>query len=148
MTQKRPRLAPGLLLAAALALAGGAALAGPYATLTGAGNSVAWTADAAHAGAVLTLKGPGGAVTKHRFAAGESPSIGGLADGHYKYELLLLPQLGAGIRERLAEARASGRGDEVAEELRAAGLLPRERMVASGHFMISGGSLVDAAAVE
>ena len=148
MTQKLSRPAPGLLLAAVLALAGGSAPAGPYATLTGAGNHVAWTTDAAHAGTVLTLKRPGGAVTTHRFGAGETPSLGGLADGRYKYELLLLPQLGAGVRERLAEARAGGRDDEVADELRAAGVLPRERRVASGHFMISGGSLVDAGLVE
>jgi hypothetical protein len=97
---------------------------------------------------VLTVSTPDGTVLRREFEAGANPffgitdkSGGFLPDGQYTYELVVVPSVDRNTREVLQEARSSG--DMTAlEELRKAGVLPRERLVQSGSFSIAGSAFV------
>jgi hypothetical protein len=145
MYSERARPSRGLVLAtitAASIFLGNLAFAGPLATISGAGNAVSWTPTGGAGGLVVNLSHPDGAVTSHNFSGGQTPSVGGLADGHYTYEIVAIPKIPAWARDQLAEARASGDMSIVAE-LREAGVVPAERQVQSGSFTIQNGSLVN-----
>src|SRR5262249_54121814 len=67
-----------------------------------------------------------------------------LADGHYAWELRVVPRVGSGLQKQLAAAHRDG--DDGAELARAAGL--GSPLVESGHFAIAGGAFVPAEARE
>jgi hypothetical protein len=97
---------------------------------------------------VLTVSTPGGTVFRREFEPGADPffeitdrSGGILPDGRYTYELVVVPSVDENTRKVLQEARTSGDMTAV-EELRKAGVLPRERLVQSGSFSIAASAFV------
>jgi hypothetical protein len=96
-----------------------------------------------HNGGVLTIRTPGGDVLRHEFAAGENPVLNlfddngsPLADGIYKWEMVLAPVLDAGAKAAMEAARNAG------EEL------PGRSLVASGSFAIAGGQFASPDLIE
>lgn len=67
-----------------------------------------------------------------------------LGDGSYSYELVVVPAIPEQFRERMEAARESP-GDRVKlqAELREQGWLPKEPLIQSGHFSVTGGLIVD-----
>jgi hypothetical protein len=130
----------------AVALVSTAAMAAPIAEMKVSGAEVQFRAAVEHAGAVLTVSTPGGAVLRFESAAGAVPSFGLFdaegqfrPDGVYKWELRLAPVVSADTALRLRTARQRGDRAAAAEQARAG--LDRE-LVQSGTFAISGGSFV------
>jgi hypothetical protein len=113
--------------------------------------SVDWTPVVEYDKLVLTVTGPDDVVIRREFKAGQSPSLSlfnrrgqKLPDGGYSYELRVVPVFEPAVRERLSAAREAGNTAAVLAELRKAGKLP-PALVQSGHFLITGGTLVTAA---
>jgi len=66
-----------------------------------------------------------------------------LRDGSYSYELVVVPAIPGEIRARMEAARESAdSGVKLETELREQGWLPKEPLVQSGHFSVSGGLIV------
>ena len=126
--------------------------AAPVVALMSSGSaSIDWTPVVEYDQLVLTVTGPDELVIRREFKAGQSPSLSlfnrrgqKLADGGYSYELRVVPVFEPAVRERLSAARKSGNTAAVLAELRRAGKLPSV-LVQSGHFLITGGTLVTAA---
>lgn len=121
----------------------------PIASLNLQGNTVRWEPQVEYARIVLTVSAPDGEVYREEFEAGTDPSFklvgksgAALPDGHYKYELRLVPNLAGGVRETLAAARQDGTDLETARELQKIGLLPSGQAVQSGSFLVQGGAIV------
>lgn len=127
----------------------------PIASLNLKSSGVNWEPHIDHARIILTVSRPDGEVFRDEFEAGTTPSFklidkNGvvLPDGHYKYELRLVPKLAGGVTETLAAARADGRDAETAQELQRVGLLPTRPIVQSGSFLVRDGSIVTDGAEE
>jgi hypothetical protein len=136
------------LVAALVALLpASAGAAGEVATASAAGDAVVWQPQlASYDRLVLIVSGPGGTVTRD-FRLGQPPSFslfdaaGDLvADGQYKWELRVVPDLDAATRRALERDRAAG-STATADALRASGALPAVG-VQSGAFRIVGGAVV------
>jgi hypothetical protein len=132
------------------------ALAGPaqVAEMSVGAASVDWHATGSYERLVLTVSGPDGKVVRQTLDAKTAPSFSLFdaagnrrPDGVYQWELQAAPQLDAATRQKLAAARAEGRSEAVAAELRQSGKLPEER-VQSGTFAIADGSFVAAGLKE
>jgi hypothetical protein len=144
----------GFVLVIALALAAMPALAGGVAEMLSNGSSVSFVTDLANDGMTLKVDGPNGFHFEQSFKPGTEATMGlfdragyALPDGRYTWELSLNPVLPAGVRQALADARAQG-DDSLGDELRAAGILPRQAQAESGTFTILDGALVDGRLVE
>ncbi|MGR9072066.1 MAG: hypothetical protein ACU833_03260 [Gammaproteobacteria bacterium] len=117
-----------------------------FATLTGGGGTVIWELDPGlqFDSVVLNLSPYDGGVLREEFDT--DPEVSGLEDGQYKYELLLIPKVGNGLKEELKAIREAAGGQEGAPsaiaELRSQGILPQRRQVQSGSFTLEGGALV------
>jgi len=139
------------MIALSLALASvslAAAAPAQVAEMSVGAASVEWHASGAQERLVLTVSGPDGQVHRQSLDAKTAPSFSLFdaagnrrPDGNYTWELRAEPQVDAATRQQLAAARAAGRGDAVAAELRQSGKLPAER-VQSGSFAILDGSFV------
>jgi len=122
--------------------------AGPVAQLDIGPSRVEWHPTVEYGRLVLTVSTPGGTVLRKEFEPGANPffeitdrSGNILPDGRYTYELVVIPSIDKNTRKVLQEARTSGDMTAV-EELRKAGVLPRERLVQSGSFSIAGSAFV------
>ena len=131
------------LIAASATAAGAADLA----EIQPGAASIHWSLDAAHDGAVLNVSGPGEARFSSTFGPGETPSFSlfddygkQIADGTYAWEIRIVPALDPNVRAALEEARVIG-DEAIADELRAAGVLPAQT-AQSGHFSVAQGAFV------
>jgi len=146
-----------LALALPLALASAPlVLAGPVpvAEMSVGAAAIDWHATGSYERLVLTVSGPDGQVIRQEVDAKTAPTFGlydaagsPRPDGSYRWELRAEPQIDRAVRRQLAAARAAGRGDAVAAELRQSGKIPPER-VESGSFAIVGGVFVGAGQQE
>jgi hypothetical protein len=67
-----------------------------------------------------------------------------LGDGSYRYEVVVVPQIPDQIRARMEAVRESPEDRvKLEKELRSEGWLPKEPLIHSGHFSITGGLIVD-----
>ncbi|MCB1035257.1 MAG: tail fiber domain-containing protein [Acidobacteria bacterium] len=132
-----------LLLASPALLAAGGAADVPASFLQGP-NELSFEPLVTHDGGVLTITGPQGFVSRQSFSATSDFRFevsNGMADGLYRYELVLTPKLDAATRRALAQARAND-DDSVVLRLQAEGKLPAEAQVVSGYFTLAGGAIV------
>lgn len=118
----------------------------PIAKVTLDGTEIKWKTHVAYEALVLTVSSPDGEVFRQEFEAGSAPAFklkdangAALADGHYTYELRLIPKLGADVKEALRSARDNDNDAAVARELKKKGKVPQE-VVQSGSFLISKGA--------
>jgi hypothetical protein len=109
-------------------------------------SQVRWQPTVEYDRIVLTVSTPGGAVLRKEFESGVPPSFKitddqglNLADGHYVYELRVIPNLSPETKKALAASREKGNTDEVMHELQRGGRLPSEITVQSGSFLIQNG---------
>lgn len=124
----------------------------PAVALMSSGSaSIDWAPVVEYDRLVLTVTGPDDVVIRREFKAGQHPSLSlfnrrgqKLADGSYSYELRVVPVFEPEVRQKLSAARETGNTAAVIAELRRAGKLPLAP-VQSGHFLVSGGTLVTAA---
>ena len=75
----------------------------------------------------------------------DTPSISGLEDGGYTYQLVFTPVISPSIRNELKAARKAAHGQEAKEAVKALkkqGKIPQHRQVQSGYFTIFNGELV------
>jgi len=138
---------------AALALLCGSALAQtsnrePIAAVSFDRSEVRWQPQVEYFRLVLTVSGPEGQVFRKAFKTNAVPSFkltgedgNTLPDGHYTYELTLIPRLAPEVVEALAASREKGNSAEVVRELRKSGQLPAENTVQSGSFLIEKGTV-------
>ena len=126
-----------------------------FASVNGLGSSVRFDVAAAHSAVTLTVLSPDGQAFTKEFQAGNSPEFRltqgkgeRLPDGLYTYELRVIPNFSAGVREELKAARAKGNDAQVQRELQMRGTLPSQPLVQSGSFMVLNGSVIVAGATE
>lgn len=138
-----------LCVVSTVAVAAPARLAEPVA---GSG-SIEWALNASFERAVLTVSTPSGAVIRREFLSGQVPSFSLFdqkgqtrASGNYNYELRAVPAIDAGVRNRLAAARAAGDDRAGIAEQARAGL--RDDLVQSGSFAIVNGAFAMGGATE
>jgi hypothetical protein len=121
----------------------------PVASVNLRSGEVSWNPHVPGARFVLTVSAPGGEVFQKEFESGSIPSFRlvtdkgiVLPDGQYKYELRVVPNLAAGVRETLAASRESGDSDQTLKEFQRAGLVPSTSQVQSGSFLVDKGAIV------
>lgn len=72
-----------------------------------------------------------------------------LGDGSYRYELVVVPAIPEQIRARMEAVRESPEDRvKLERELKSEGWLPKEPLIQSGHFAITGGHIVDGSQQE
>jgi hypothetical protein len=111
--------------------------------------AVTWLPHVEYSSLVLSISTPGGEVLRQEFPRGVNPSFslagasgGRWPDGHYTYELRLVPVVSAQARAALANAREAGNSQAVAAELKQAGQLPAQEIVQSGSFLVMQGAIL------
>ncbi len=106
-------------------------------------EAVSWQIRIPHDGARLVVTGPDGLLVERSFEPYEAMVLeaAGLPDGQYRYEVRVDPLVDAATRERLRQAREAGDAS-VVRELKASGVLPSDPGVLSGHFRVSGSTIV------
>src|SRR5215218_3902508 len=120
---------------------------GKVASMTASGLSIRWDVAAPNAGLTLTISAPDGQVFRKEFRDGSAEfkltdnKGERLPDGQYTYELRVVPNIPAAVKETLATARAKGNDAEVGRDLRKRGVLPAP-LVESGGFAIVNGSII------
>lgn len=123
------------------------------ANVSTSGSSVRWDVSAPNAGLTLTISAPDGQVFRKDFkgSTAEFRLVDNkgekLSDGQYTYELRVVPNISADIKETLSKAREKGNDADVARDLRKRGMLPTP-LVESGGFAILNGSAIVAGASE
>jgi len=154
MVRKQIFLIP-MVLAALVALLGGAIVGaqdagqGPVATARFQQTGIEWQPNVSTDFLVLTVSTPGGEVLRGEFPPGSTPNFQAVddagnprPDGHYTYELRVIPSLDQESIEALTLARQTEEFAAVLEQLRREGKLPEESIVQSGNFSILGGYIV------
>ncbi|HEV7375418.1 MAG TPA: hypothetical protein VGN95_11915 [Pyrinomonadaceae bacterium] len=127
----------------------------PIATMTLAPTTVMWSPHVEYASLVLTVSLPGGEVFRQEFERGANPSFSletqnGLKrpDGHYIYELRLIPVVSQQSRATLAASREIGNSKAVTRELQQTGQLATREVVQTGTFLVSQGAILSNASSE
>jgi hypothetical protein len=112
-------------------------------------TEIQWQPKTSYSQIVLTVSTPDGTVLRMEFAAGANASFRSKnekgvtrANGHYIYELRVIPNFSPSLRQTLVAARESGNDKEVEIDLRAKGILPQQELVQSGAFMILDGAIL------
>lgn len=124
------------------------------ATMSSSVTTVRWDVLTQNSGMTLTIAAPDGQVFRKEFAAGTAAefrltdSAERLPDGVYIYELRLTPVISPTVKEMLSAARAKGKDEEIASDLRKRGLLPSQLLVQSGSFSVLNGAIIVAGALE
>jgi len=97
---------------------------------------------------ILTVSSPDGAITRREFD-GVEPTIKlidekglSLADGHYVYELRVVPAFSGEVKRALKASREKGNSEEVIQELQKNGQIPATITVQSGSFLILNGGVL------
>lgn len=110
-------------------------------------TGVSWRPHVEYARLVLTVSAPDGEVFRQEFEPGIRPSFmianrKGFrrVDGHYTYELRVVPVVPEGLSAALKESR--GRDGAASEAQWKSGQLPAQAMVQSGSFLVSNGAVV------
>jgi hypothetical protein len=119
---------------------------------SGGGASIEWQIGLTGYDSVeLTVLAPNGDSWTKKFAAGRTPSFrlldlgGELADGHYNYQMRVVPKISADLRTKLNAARASGNDAATRKIMREAGIVAPEQ---SGTFQILNGAFVAPGSLE
>jgi hypothetical protein len=119
----------------------------PVATIASSPTEITFQPQVAYSRLVLTVAAPGGDVYRKEFEGGANASFKfiddkgfSLSDGHYSYELRVIPQLSREARKALAASREKGNTAEVMQELQKSGQLPATISVQSGSFLIENGA--------
>ena len=118
-----------------------------FATIQPYGSSVYWSIDPRvnFDSITLTLTTTDG--SRSVTVTDREPSTGALADGGYKYELVVTPALDPSVRAELKAAREAAGGQEAyaaVKALKSQGKIPKHRQVQSGFFRILNGQVVSA----
>ena len=121
---------------------------GPIAEVSFSRTEVKWQPHVEHESLVLTVSQPDGEVFRQEFEAGNVPAFklvdekgAPLPDGHYVYELRLVPKLDTEVKDSLKEAEEKGERVQVERALKRSGKLPKEALVQNGTFLIEKGAL-------
>ncbi|MCF7970790.1 MAG: hypothetical protein K9L22_06455 [Methylococcaceae bacterium] len=121
-----------------------------FATLYASGNSVFWSIHPSVHYDSISLTLSSGDETWETSSTTE-PEVTNLTDGHYNYELVVTPALGASVRAELKAARLEAHGQDSHDKVKALknqGKIPQHRQVQSGAFMIVNGQLASPDAIE
>ncbi len=160
MNTRRNKVSPLLLVGLITCLSYSAMAApsdndGPVANGKAGASEITWQPNVPCSSIVLTVAAPEGETFRQEFPSGTNPSFGitdelGLRrpDGHYKFQLRVIPIISLATKKALATARAAGNEEEVIRTLRRRGLLPKEDIVQAGAFMIENGAFVMGGATE
>jgi hypothetical protein len=112
-------------------------------------TEIQWQPKTSYSQIVLTVSTPNGTVLRMEFAAGANAAFSSRnekgitrANGHYIYELRVIPNFSPSLRQTLVAARESGNDKDVEIDLRAKGILPQQDLVQSGAFMILDGAIL------
>jgi hypothetical protein len=126
-----------------------------FATNSKAGSSVRFYVSSPHAAVTMSVIGPDGVAFTKEFTSGISPEFKlnaakgeRLPDGQYTYELRLIPNISADVKETLKAAREKGNAADVQRDMRKRGSLPARDAVQSGSFVILNGSVIVASGSE
>jgi uncharacterized coiled-coil protein SlyX len=132
----------------ATALAQSASKVESVAAVTSDQSEVRWQPQVEYGRIILTVSTPGGEVIRQEFAEGAGPSFKltdvqgyNLPDGHYMYELRVVPKFSKEAKKALAASREKGNSTEVIQELQRSGQLPTRMTVQSGSFLIEKGAV-------
>jgi hypothetical protein len=127
----------------------------PVAAVSSDSSEVRWQPRVEYGRLILTVSAPGGEVYRKEFEANISPSFKltddngvSLPDGHYVYELRVVPQLSGEVKKALRASREKGNSAEVMQELQKKGLFPTSITVQSGSFLILNGAVLSGAPEE
>lgn len=119
----------------------------PVAAIASSPTEITFQPQVAYSRLVLTVSTPNGEVYRKEFEGGTAASFKfiddkgfNLPDGHYGYELRVVPQLSREARKALAASREKGNSAEVMLELQKSGQLPATVSVQSGSFLIENGA--------
>jgi hypothetical protein len=119
----------------------------PVAAIASSPTEITFQPQVAYSRLVLTVAAPSGEVYRKEFEGGAAASFRfiddkgfNLSDGHYSYELRVIPQLSREARKALAASREKGNSAEVMQELQKSGQLPATISVQSGSFLIENGA--------
>jgi uncharacterized coiled-coil protein SlyX len=126
-----------------------------FATMSASSSEVRWQVNSEYSRLVLTVSVPKGKIVRREFERGADPCFKltdekgtSLPDGHYKYELQLVPNFSQEVRERLARSREEGNAAEEIEELQRSRQLPTTALVQSGSFLVENGQVYDGGGEE
>jgi len=127
----------------------------PVAAIASSQTEITFQPQVAYSRLVLTVSAPTGEVYRKEFEGGAAASFKfiddkgfNLPDGHYGYELRVVPQLSREARKALAASREKGNSAEVMQELQKSGQLPATISVQSGSFLIENGAVFSGAPEE
>jgi hypothetical protein len=127
----------------------------PVAAIASSQTEITFRPQVAYSRLVLTVSAPTGEVYRKEFEGGAAASFKfiddsgfNLPDGHYSYELRVVPQLSREARKALAASREKGNSAEVMQELQKSGQLPATISVQSGSFLIENGTVFSGAPEE
>jgi hypothetical protein len=119
----------------------------PVARIASSPTEIPFQPQVAYSRLVLTVSSPTGEIYRKEFEGGAAASFKfiddkgfNLPDGHYSYELRVIPQLSREARKALAASREKGNSAEVMQELQKSGQLPATISVQSGSFLIENGA--------
>lgn len=119
----------------------------PVAAIASSPTEITFQPQVAYSRLVLTVSAPTGEVYRKEFEGGAAASFKfvddsgfNIPDGHYSYELRVIPQLSREARKALAASREKGDSAEVMRELQKNGQLPATISVQSGSFLIENGA--------
>jgi hypothetical protein len=111
-------------------------------------SGVTWLPRVDYSSLVLTVSTPSGGILRQEFPKGVNPSFNltnqnGFTkpDGHYTYELRLVPVVSAEARAALAASRESGNGESVGRESQGGGQTASGEVVQAGFFLVSQGAI-------
>lgn len=118
-------------------------------------SEVRWQPRVEYGRLILTVSAPGGEVFRKEFEANAVPSFKltddqglNLPDGHYAYELRVVPKLSKEVKKALAASREKGNSAEVLQQLQKSGQFPATISVQAGSFLIQNGAVFSGAPEE
>ena len=121
---------------------------GPIAAMKSRPSGITWEPRVPYKQLVLVIQTPGGKVIRKAYAPG-NPLLHGkkLADGLYKYELSVVPEVTPDVRQALEKATATG-DRSIVDDLRAKGALPQGPYKQSGSFRVHEGKVLSPQEIE
>src|SRR4030095_5677287 len=118
-------------------------------------SEVRWQPRVEYSRLVLTVSIPGGQVFRKEFEAEATPSFKlsdeqglSLPDGHYVYELRVVPKFSKEVGNALRAPREKANSTEAMQQLQKSGQFPTSVTVQSGSFLIQNGAVFSGAPEE